>query len=68
MGRLRKYIRPYYAYILLAVTIKLSGAVLELSGVSVAAWLPSTRSTVHPDRNRPSAIDTARVKAVIFFN
>lgn len=46
----------------------LSGAVLELSGVSVAAWLPSTRSTVHPDRNRPSAIDTARVKAVIFFN
>lgn len=33
MGRLRKYIRPYYAYILLAVTIKLSGAVLEL-------WIP----------------------------
>ena len=22
----------------------------------------------HPDRNRPSAIDTARVKAVVFFN
>ena len=33
MGRLRKYIRPYYAYIFLAVMIKLSGAVLEL-------WIP----------------------------
>lgn len=33
MGRLRKYIRPYYAYIFLAVMIKLSGALLEL-------WIP----------------------------
>ena len=33
MGRLRKYIRPYYAYIFLAVVIKLSGALLEL-------WIP----------------------------
>ena len=33
MGRLRNYIRPYYAYIFLAVMIKLSGALLEL-------WIP----------------------------
>ncbi|MBQ4321122.1 MAG: hypothetical protein IJC35_02690 [Oscillospiraceae bacterium] len=30
MGQLRSYIRPWWGYILLAVFIKLMGAVLEL--------------------------------------